>query len=199
MANTCFNTIRIEGPAKDLESIKAHIDSVIRNEDNSEYPNGYGLFRLLLLLGYKADELMDTGCRDEFYEHPEIKDGILHLSTESAWCFQDEGWKLVKRKYPKNSIYYVAEEFGCDVFETNDTDRKHFKTRYALDWGDESGDGEVAYFDDTCSLIEYVHDQIDSGVGNWQEMKEALEGLNDGEDSFPNLHTITYDNTFELI
>lgn len=197
MANTCINLIRIEGPEKDLLALKDHINAVRKDEKARRYRN---LYLLLLRLGYPEAETKKFDIREDFTGgDAEIENGILKLDTESAWSFQCSGWEAVRKKFPAVSIYYLAEELGCCVFETNDTAGRHFPYKYCLDWWDEKlCDGETEYFNDDCSLIEYVHDHFDSSVGTFEQAKKALEAFGE-KDNLANLTEIQYNSEYELL
>lgn len=198
MSNTCMNTIRIEGPEKDLLDLKDHINAVRKDEKAKHYRN---LYLLLLRLGYPQSEAEEFDIREDFTGgDAEIENGILKLDTESAWRFQSSGWEAVRKKFPAVSIYYLAEELGNDIFETNDTARRHFPYKYCLDWWDEQeGNGETEYFADDCSLIEYVHDNFDSAVGTFEQAQKALQSYNKSPyDSYANLTEIHYNTEYNL-
>lgn len=194
MSNTCCNEIRIEGSAKALRKIQNAASAAIKQDDK----NAWNMPIALRELGFKDKDLQTKSIREDIYEVDTSEKGVLKISTESAWCFQPESWELIKSKFPSVSIYFLSEEFGCDVFCTNDTERRHFKMKYALDYSADD-DCAVEYFDDDCSLIEFVHDHFDSTVGSFEEMQSALEEINDrGGDDYACLHTIDYETSFEL-
>lgn len=198
MSNTCTNSIRIEGPEKDLLALKDHINAVRKDEKAKHYRN---LYLLLLRLGYPKSEAEEFDIREDFTGgDAEIENGILKLDTESAWRFQSSGWEAVRKKFPAVSIYYLAEELGNCLFETNDTARRHFPYKYCLDWWDEGiGDGETEFFNDDCSLIEYIHDSIDSTVGTFEQAQKALRAYNESPDSYANLTEIHFNTEYELL
>lgn len=197
MSNTCINTIRIEGPEKDLLALKDHINAVRKEEKAKHYRN---LYLLLLRLGYPQSEAKKFDIREDFTGgDAEIENGILKLDTESAWRFQSSGWEAVRKKFPAVSIYYLAEELGNCLFETNDTARRHFPYKWCLDWWDEEiVDGATEYFNDDCSLIEYVHDHFDSTVGTFEQAQKALQAFGKN-DNFANLTEIHYNTEYDLL
>lgn len=199
MANICINSIRIEGPEKDLLTLKDHINAVRKDKKSSHYRN---LYLLLLRLGYPESEAKKLDIREDFTGgDAEIENGILRLDTESAWSFQSSGWEAVRKKFPAVSIYYLAEELGNGLFETNDTARRHFPYKYCLDWWDEEeGNGETEYFNDDCSLIEYVHEHFDSAVSTFEQAEKALQTINETPlDSYANLTEIHYNTEYQLL
>lgn len=197
MSNTCMNTIRIEGPEKDLLALKDHINAVRKDKEAKHCRN---LYILLLRLGYPQSKAEEFDIREDFTGgDAEIENGILKLDTESAWRFQSSGWEAVRKKFPAVSIYYLAEELGNCLFETNDTTRRHFPYKYCLDWWDErEGNGETEYFNDDCSLIEYVHDHFDSTVGTFEQAEKALQAFGE-RDNLANLTEIHHNTEYELL
>ena len=202
MANTCFNIIKIEGNKETLSTLKTTIDNLIDNLTvrNTEKYLDAGIDDLLSVIGYTPEELEDISRREWFTGgHPELKDDILTIRTESAWRFQGEAWELVKKKYPDVNIHYQAEELGCEIFETNDTEGRLFKDKYLLDWYDErKGDGEMEYFETEEDLTDYVRKNIAPDVRDREGVDKALEEINEEDDSFANLYEINYQEGYAL-
>jgi len=202
MANTCFNIIKIEGNKETLSTLKTTIDNLIDNLTvrNTEKYLDAGVDDLLSVIGYTPEELENISRREWFTGgHPELENDILTIRTESAWRFQGEAWELVKKKYPDVNIHYQAEELGCEIFETNDTDRIHFKDRFLLDWYDEEkGDGEMEYFETEEDLTEYVRKNIAPDIQDREGVDKALEEINEKDDSFANVYEISYETTLAL-
>lgn len=200
MSNCCCNIVAIEGPEADLLSLRNHINAVCSLPLNTGYSH---LALLLLRLGYSKDDLKDLALAEDFTGGKAvIENGILTLSDESANTFKGDGWEKVHAKYSKCSIYFCAEEFGCDIFETNDTSGHIFGSKYCLDWADdEAGSGEVEYFDDDNALIEYVRANFDPSVNTLEQAKAALDVFeeDDTSDRFASLHEIEYNTEYKLL
>ncbi len=191
MANTCFNSIKIEGPEKDLTILRDHINAICKNRHNNIYRD---LYLLLLRLGISKKKAQDAEVRDDFtFEGATLENGILSLNTESAWNFQLSGWELVKKALPSIKIWYLSEELCNDIFITNDHDRRLFTTKWFLD----SEDVEPEYFDDDDSLIKYVHDNCDSSVNTMEDLRRFLDDA-ESEGRFFSLHEISYDSNHLL-
>ena len=199
MSNCCCNIIKIEGPQADLLSLRDHINAVRALPLSMDYSH---LARLLLRLGYSEKDIDGIDLRENFTGgEAVVENNILTLDTESSWDFKGSGWEKVHSKYSNCSIYFSAEEFGCDIFETNDTSGHLFGSKYCLDWADDAeGTGETEYFADDCELIEYVHDNFDSTVGTFEEAKAALGAFEEDESGsrFVSLHEIEYNTEYQL-
>lgn len=205
MANTCLNEIYITGKPATLHKLYDAIRAV-RAEKNKETSD---LYRLLQRLGYKN---ASVSARENFTGEVElIKDfhnkrtlrteELIRICSESSWNFQGAAWQLVKKKYPSLSIYYLEEENGCNIFSTNDTEREYITCKYSLDYQTQDGDSDVVYFDDDCTLIEYVHDIFDSTVGTFQEAQEAIQSIEDSSDgdSYATLREVCFDDNYNLL
>lgn len=197
MANTCINTIRIEGPQEDLLALRDHINAVRHDE---RFHNTRSLYLLLLRLGYSHEQALAMDIREDFNGGDATIDdqGVLTLDTESAWSFPASGWEAVRKKFPGVNIYYLAEELGNCLFETNDITGKHFRYRFCLDtWIDDEGNTE--YFEDEESLIEHVRERYDATVRTLEQAKEALhEAESRSEDNCANLIPIHYNTEYNL-
>ncbi len=195
MANTCLNTIKIEGPRRTLVRIKNEINKTIAESPQNKTCD---LYRLLQSLRYNDKTLKGVSCREEFNSEPNIRDGVLTILSESAWSFQGTAWELVCRHFPSISVLFLAEEFGCDIFITNDTEHRLIKTRYAIDWSNAQGDGEIEYFDDEHAFTQYVHDNIDIEVNDFESARKAVIALNNSKDCFGYIREVEYQTGYNL-
>jgi len=195
MANTCFNSIRVSGPAEQISKLAAALTDIFRDKNRHT-----SMMRsLLTALGYDEASLGDVDLREDFQladgpEPVKVENGVLFLSSESAWSFLNSTWALVRKALPGTEIWYLAEEYSCDVFVTNDRRRRFFTTKWFLD----SEEVEPMYFDDDRSLIEYVHDNCDSTVSTMIDLRRFLDDA-ENEDRFFSLHEISYEFDKNLV
>ena len=198
MANICCNTIKISGPPKRLRTLNGQITSFMHGR-KPDPGNHSDLYDFLRSLGYSEKKLRNISCQEDFTGGPPtLKDNVLTLLTESSWNFQGSAWELVKKKYPSLEIYFLADEPGNEIFCTNDTSGAYIPQKYSLDWQDETGDCDLQYFDDDCSLIEYVHDRFDSSVGDMDAVQHTITEMNENPDGYAVIREIEYDNSFLL-
>lgn len=176
MANTCCNSIRITGPATDLEKIHAAALAA-QNENDNQLSD---LYRMLLRLGCTEHELEKTRCREDFTGGPVEYDpgnGTVLIESESANCFQYDAWRLVRKRFPAVTVFYRADEPACRVFITNDREGVYFKSGFRIDWMTDDGEGEIAYIDDAQGLVEYVRKNIDPAVTTEAQARAAVDAL----------------------
>ena len=67
-----------------------------------------------------------------------MEDDVLTLNTETAWAEMAETRHFIESCFPGMKIYYIEEESGCEIFNTNDLEGLFFKDRYYLDGFDDS-------------------------------------------------------------
>lgn len=199
MANTCFNSIRIIGPEEHLKRLAGLLIDISRIHEARK--DEYMMLDLLKALGYSSQDLqvdprLDMRERftlDALGAPLMVQNGVLELSTESAWNFHTESWELVRKALPGTQVYYLAEELCGDVFITNDVERRFFKTKWYLD----SEEVDPDYFDDDRALVEFVHDKLDSTVETIEDVHAFLERAEE-QDRFFSLHEITRDKDARL-
>lgn len=132
MPNWCYTSYVIEGPKEDLEKIQNAIKNHKVRKDSADSWEGNVLDELgiefnesnALMRGF-IDWEGDLDIDDDF--------GILKFYAEEAWCKTDFS-KYLEKAFPEISIYWRAEEPGCEIYETNDGEGKHFPERYVVDW-----------------------------------------------------------------
>lgn len=197
MANTCCNSIRIDGPAADLKKIHAAALAA-QNEINVEKSD---LYRMLERLGATEERLEGIRCREDYtggpVEYDEETETVI-IESESANSFQHDAWQLVKKMFPKVSIYYRADEPGNMLFVTNDVYGVHFHTRLRVDWSTADGGGEIAYLDDPDEFVPYVKKNINPTVETEEQARLALAALED-EDGCGIVTEIDFDESNALL
>ena len=118
MANTCINQLKLTGPTKDLKKIHDELDKLLRDKGNP----CHWLEAIDMLKHFNVNKKYWPGdLRCAITEINEIKDGVLTIWTESSWNFKADVWRTFRSKFHNIDIYYLEEEFGCDIFRTNDT------------------------------------------------------------------------------
>ncbi|MBQ6128714.1 MAG: hypothetical protein IJI51_03550 [Lachnospiraceae bacterium] len=92
---------------------------------------------LLVEKGLGANPLShEYECRGMFYDlelSPDEEE--ITVRTETAWCPMLKMWiHLIDRHLPGDKLIYVAEECGCEIYQTNDPE---YEGMYYIDsWGE---------------------------------------------------------------
>ena len=123
----------IVGKAGDVERINNALENHPVKEKSAENWQG----NILNALGVSYDALENRSLRGFLYEHDyigEIGDGDAQLKMlfEEAWC-RTEFAEVLSELFPDISIYWQAEEPGCNIYQTNDSAGGFYPERYYVD------------------------------------------------------------------
>ena len=156
MSNTCFTTYKVVSEnKKDVTKLF----KTIKRLDGRKTPlvkNGWYDPKLWLgcLVKALSGDPNKVYCRGTitFYE---MEDDVLTLNTETAWAEMSEARHFIESCFPGMKIYYIEEESGCEIFNTNDSEGIYFKDRYYLDGFDDS-----EYFETLEEAAVYVKEIV---------------------------------------
>lgn len=158
MANTASVEYYIEGDEKELEKIYNLFDGLyngtIKARENTS-PNWAG--NVCFELGDSLSNYGDMRCYIEWYELE--KGDYLHFMTQEAWGVTDF-INMLKNNFPSIKPYYFCEESGCEVYESNDFDRKYFGQDYVLDYEIDGECGTELYMSEE-DILEYLSDTLE--------------------------------------
>jgi len=196
MANWCSTDFVIESENKELlQTICNAINDCASMDEPiipKSSPNWVGnIFDVLGIDPKKADRA--------FWSSAEIKDGNLHFHEEGAWD-RAEAIQVLDQHYTDDDgdselgIYFISQEFGSDIFETNDEDGLYFKDRYIFDTED-----DTEYFSDFEKLNRAVKEFLntESDFGSIEEMNDALdENSEENDEQDGHVREIEYANLY---
>jgi hypothetical protein len=133
-----------EGPEEQIQRLEDLLICLAAMPNPGLVENGFGsswLGNIVVALGGDYHELMCRGYYSEVH-----RDDGTHLSflAETAWVEADGTRRLIEEKFPGVKLYYMAEEFGCDYWTTNDTEGVYFTDRYYFYM--EGFDGNDGYY-----------------------------------------------------
>lgn len=171
MPNWCYTRYAIESMnTKEIETLKAKLDELSAMNE----PMWIGC--IVELLGEKWNSIRCRGQIIEYY----IDSGALRLTVESAWSELNEVRALFLSKHPDCKIYYMSEECGMGIFDTNDSSGRYFSERYVVD-SEEKG---AEYFDDLGDVADYISEltgkeidevsleSIEKAIDEWESEEE---------------------------
>lgn len=165
MPNWCSTNYLVEGDEAQLNELYNAMKELTTAEE-SLVKNDFGKTWCGNLVAKLGGDWNEVWCRG-YWDYPDLstipyKDGSkrkgLCFWVESAWRELSEWRNFLNEKFPLLHFFYVAEELGSDVFETNDIDHHFFVDKYIVNLGD----GNEYY---TCDEVPYLIDSV----------KEALE------------------------
>ena len=156
MSNTCFTTYKVVSEnKKDVTKLFKTIKRLDGRKTplvkNGWYDPKLWLGCLVKALGGDPNKVYCRGTIT-FYE---MEDDVLTLHTETAWAEMSETRHFIESCFPGMKIYYIEEESGCEIFNTNDSEGIYFKDRYYLDGFDDS-----EYFETLEEAAVYVKEIV---------------------------------------
>lgn len=151
MSNTCFATYKVTGSKESVTKLHSTIKELDEKEkalvDNDWYNPNLWLGCLVKALGGEPD---NVNCRGYITSY-KLDQDVLTLTTETAWVEMAETRHFLESCFPSMKIYFIEEEYGEEIFRTNDIDGRFFKDRYYLDASEGS-----SYFETLAEVAEYV-------------------------------------------
>ena len=182
MANICCIDIVILGERKDLDFLNDKF-----NPDISES-------KFLRAIGVK-ENLDDYELRGyiDYCEYDEDQDA-LKMYICHAWSPCYDFMDLIRSQFDV-TIYYYAEEFGCDVVETNDFEGEWFPQRYVID---SDLFDECIYIDNNKELSKVLKKEFNIDIpekdlnleGKLNEVEEKLDTFAEEKGGYISLHKV---------
>lgn len=155
-----------QGSIKDITQKLEYLDSL----KTPLVLNGFGKLWCGCLVNLLGGDWNEVGCRGEIEQY-ELNDCSLHMVVTSAWTELVEWRMFIKSKYPKIDIVYLAEEPGCEIYETNDVGGLYFPEQYILD----STEDDIRYFNTLDEACDYVYSITKIKVDSVESIISALE------------------------
>ena len=185
MPNWCLSSYTIEGDKKEIDtlfSIMSELESLPQAAAKSDYGKRW-LGCLVNRLGGDTDKVC---CRSE-WSNLERKDDTITFMTETAWNPCNETWDFICEKFKSLRYFYIAEECGMSLYETNDTDGKYYRDRYKVELCTPDGEDMSEYFDNIESAVSWIAEQSGEDVKTAEEAY-MLNGRWDEQDGYCVIH-----------
>ena len=188
MANIASVAYAIEGPKEILQKINEAIVVAIHTNDTK-----YELYKAAKYLQFPITD--NTRLDGEISEEPtwDEKTEALRFWSEERWGLQDFA-ELLEKHFPDIKVYWTIEEYGMEIYFTNDKEGKYFPERY---WVDTCIDG--IYNSEYFKTEEEVYKWLDKLTYGRVKSKEDVEEFNaDYEDSGTDDENFIYIHEFEV-
>ena len=181
MPNWCNTHYTLRGPKSDLEAIEKELNEMENNDPRT--PNGFGrlwLGELVDRLGGNSKECYCRGevCYWEYNEH-----GDLTIMQETAWCEAEGVRHTIEQKFPDVRVFYLAEEWGNEVYETNDVDGECYT---GVDYNVEICNGNeshLEYYGSPEKVAEAIRECGYEGGADYDEISKFVDEYNDREEN----------------
>lgn len=172
MPNWAYTTYKIKGSEDQVAALHNTIKDLAEREE-SLLPNGFGKLWLGNLVHALGADWNNVYCRGQITDY-KLASGILIINTETAWGEISDVRHLIETRYPSLEIYFMTEECGMCIFQTNDATGEVFPERWLLDWNDEKNSIFIwEYFVDLPAVVTYLKncDVIEKDI---QPTKKAI-------------------------
>lgn len=187
MSNTCFTTYKAvpEDPAQtrelfDIMRRTANLPEPL--EPNTFHTQQRWLGCLTAALGYNWEDYFTRGC---WYDEQLADDGVLTFRTETAWERMADVEKILRKRFPGMSLYFLEECCDDGIYDTNDAEGRFFSERVVLDI-DEDG----MHYLTVQEALEKVGELLGRPVNSQQEAMELIDEYNEEAELEIRYHTI---------
>lgn len=182
MPNWCNVTYAVTGNSDSVKKLYRIVKDLSKRK-TPLVPNDFGLLWLGCVITKLGGNWKDIYCRGDIlnFEYDK-KQQVLFLYIDAAWSEPQEFRVFLQSVLSGLYIYYVAEESGMEIYETNDREGKYFSSKYLVESDDES-----MYFDTFEKLQEYLESIFGTKPHNYMEVETLVDQYNEDE-GYLNLH-----------
>ena len=178
MPNWCCTNYAVRGSK---EQIDALFNTMTELQEMKEplVKNGFGPAWLGCLVKKLGGDPEKVYCRGSWssLRRKEGDDTVIFFNTEHAWSRPQEVEDLIMEVYPELVTFYLEEELGMDIFQTNDVYGEFFQETIIID---EESDGMEYYtMEDALKRLSELKGEP---VKNWEEAEAFCKAINDAQD-----------------
>lgn len=175
MANICTTNYVFEGDGKQINALHAILKNIAETNPGNKGADNYQSDANWL--GYVAEKLVSadydiSSCRGNFFiqgvENCPYDDDklILRLDVTSSWSPCTDLFEKVAEKF-ECSLYWIAEEFGCDLFQSNDSEGRYFADdTICVD----ATDHGMEYFSTQEDALSFIRDISQNNTLEWNDV-----------------------------
>lgn len=182
MPNWNFTDVRVTGPKEQIDKLY-DIMSSLEDMDEPNVENGFGNRWYGCLVNDLGIDWESVYCRGSWSDLERLSDTELKWWDETAWRPLTEVFDTIEATCPGVKVYWICEEPGMAIYESNDVDHQFFDTKYIFYYSD----GDTEYFDSDDELIDFANDvikntpelKVDKPVTTLDELDEVIEESDD--------------------
>lgn len=131
MPNWCSTVYVVEGDSKEIKNLYGLMKK-LQDRKSPAVKNDFGTTWLGCLVDALGKDWNAISCRGS-WSCLEMDGEVLKFNTETAWAPCNETFDAVREKFPSLHYYFIAEEPGLEVYETNDEYGVYFEDKFLLD------------------------------------------------------------------
>jgi len=176
MPNWCTTSYALTGEQKEVRSLYNKMKR-LQERKTPLLPNGFGktwLGCLVKSLGRNPEKVC---CRGQWSNLRLSEEGVLTFDTEHAWSRPADVELIIEKAYPSLSIYFLEEELGMDIFQTNDEAGEYFKQQIIID---EESEGTEYYTEEEA--FKHLSELAGKPISTWEEADSFIEAINEAQD-----------------
>lgn len=174
MANSCLTSYVIVGSPENIARLNDDLECLMEKDRSS---NEQGTFLSdKNWIGYIVIEMLgkrwqDLYCRGT-WSFDNLHKGELKISTVTAWEPCNMVFFMLAEKYEVD-LYYLTEELGCGLYETNDSSFYYFDNEIVV-----SSEYETEYIQGRDNVISYINERMHTSFKSWDEIitNKDIEG-----------------------
>ena len=176
MPNWCYTQYAVHGDRKQVKSLYNKM-SKLQQMNEPLVPNGFGPSWLGCLVKSLGGDPSKVYCRGEWKDLDMVSEDTLMFNTEHAWSRPYEVEEFIVSKFPGLEIYFLEEELGMGIFQTNDTCGMYFSETYIID---EEEDGMEYY--SLEEALKRISELKGEPVTSWEDAEAFASAVNDAQD-----------------
>ena len=174
MPNWCDTVYAVTGNPDSIKKLHKVVKDLSKRK-TSLVPNSFGPLWLGCIITKLGGNWKDIYCRGDIlnFEYDK-KQKILFLYMEAAWSEPKEFRVFLQSILSGLYIYYVAEESGMEIYETNDREGKYFPSKYLVE-----DENESVYFNTFEDLQEHLESIFGTKPYDYMEAERLVDQYNE--------------------
>lgn len=176
MPNWSETSYVLEGDQEQLDALYNRMRELEQMEEPLVH-NGFGTNWLGCLVKSLGGNPGKVYCRGHWFDLCRTSDSVT-FNCEHAWSRPHEVEDLIRSVYPDIYIYFLEEEPGMGIFQTNDTENVYFHDTVIIDIEDEG----MEYYDEDEALS-VLSELKGERLSSWEEAEEFVDANNGKADS----------------
>ena len=176
MPNWCTTSYALTGERKEVRSLYNAMKR-LQERKTPLAPNGFGTNWLGCLVKALGKDPQSVYCRGCWSNLKLSEEGVLTFDTEHAWSRPAEVEMVIESAFPSVKIWFLEEELGMDIFQTNDESGEFFKQQVIID---EESEGMEYYTEEEA--FGRLSELTGKPVTSWEDAEGCLSALNQAQD-----------------
>lgn len=175
MPNWCSSSYVIEGDKKEVRKLLGIMNRLERRKKPA-VKNGFGTAWLGCLVNALGEDWNKIYCRGD-WSNLEMVNDTVRFTTETAWGPCNEVLDLILQKFPSLSYYFLCEEPGMGIYQTNDGEGKYFSDKYRVDVCTPDEKYQCEYFSDKSVMYKWLEELFGQPIASDDDIRILVDNL----------------------